>query len=610
MIYCQACLTANPDDNEFCDKCGSRLLVLGVNQHWEEPDLPRVSLDDHFLERISNLEETVNHTLEHLARLADSMENLDRNSFVTRSGLASLIETMKESRLLREELLYQRWEATMVEQMEEAQTRDRFAQMKRRFLALYRGPAAKKAGYHKLIEDAEFLIYSDRFEESVQALIKAFRLDRRNYELAYYLGEHYQQQGLNKNAIRYFRRALETNPDHADSLLMLALLYYGEDREDESEELLMHCLELNPHHAGALVALAALLIDRERHDEARPLLESAAEIDPQAQTFYLMGVNAKELGLLKEAIAALRQAVDLDEEHEDAVFALGMAYLERGWVRKAEDCFARALELNPNKIQHQEAASLEPPADAEASEELDAKSLKTLRFAESLFQEGKLKQALPHYRQLLKKYPGNHVLLSGYTALSFSLRRYEETLKSAEKLLAQKTPEMVRCVAYTLHMESLRALGRYEEAVDSLKQMQRDFPEGYGSVIANYGLAVTKADMGRDLKKAEKLAEDAVERSPPEFRHNALDALGWVYFKQGRYEEALGLLESALSMHENVNHLYHYGMVLLALNLKEEAFKVFERTVKLRSKNASIDDFVFSAIQREMDSVSGAPEST
>jgi len=600
LIYCQACLTANPDDFETCVKCGSKLLVLGGDQRWEEPELPRLSMDDHFLERISNLEETVNHILEHLARLADSMETLDRNSFVTRSGLASLVETLKETRLLREDLLYQRWEATMVEQMEEARVRDRFAQMKARFLALYRGPSTKKKSFQNLIEEAEFQLFADRFDESVKTLERAFRIDQENYELAYYLAERFQEQGLAQEAAACLEKALKANSDHAESLLMLSLIRHGEEKTDEAEELLIHLLGLEPNHGGALLTLGALLTEQGRKEEARPLLLRAVDVDPRAQTYYLLGVNAKESGMLKEAIAALRQAVDLDDEHEDAVFALAMAYLERGWVRKAESCFARALELNPDKLEHFEAVQLESP-EADAPE-LDGDSQETLEFAESLFREGKLKQALPHYRQLLKKHPGNPSLLSGYTVLNFCLRRYEETLKAAEKLLAPTMPDKVRCVAYTLQMESLRALGRYDEAVEAASQMLRDFPKGHGRVIANYGMAVTKADMGRDLNQAEKLAEEAVSQSPPEFRHKALDALGWVYFKQGRYEEALDLLKSALAMHENVNHLYHYGMVLLALNLKEEAFKVFERTVKLRGKTASVDDFLFAAMQEDTNS--------
>ena len=565
-------------------------------------------MEDHFLERISNLEETVNNVLEHLSRLSESLEIVDRNAFVTRSGVTALVDTLKETRLLREELLYERWESTMMEQMEEDRHRERFTQMRGRFLALYRGPIQKKSSFKALIEEADFLIYSDRFKESAEVLSKALKLDKENYELAFYLAEFHQSQGLNKEAVHYLNRALQANPDHADSLLVLGLLHYGENQFAQATRLLLRCLEVNPHNPVALLSMGSILTSEEKFDEAKPFLERVNELEPQAKSYYLLGLGAKESGRLKEAIDHLSYATELDPDFEDAVFLLGMAYLERGWTRKAKTCFTHALELNPNKVEYREASHEQesPLDDTEATPRHDGFALedaKALKMAESLFKKGKLKQALPHYRQLLKKYPTNPVLLSSYAVLTYSLRRYEECLKTAGKILTGEAPDMVRIVAHTMHMESLRVLNRYDEAIEYLDQMLQEFPEGYGRTIAHYGLAMTKADMGQDLKQAEILAKAALESSPPEFRHNALDALGWVYFKQGRYEEALELLKSILGMHESLNHLYHYGMVLLALNLQDEAFKVFERTVKLRSTSARVDDFIFSAIQREMDSV-------
>ncbi len=558
-------------------------------------------MDDHFLERISNLEETVNNVLDHLSRLAESMETIDRNAFVSRSGLASLVETLKETNLLREDILYQRWETTMAEQMEVAAHRDRFSQMKGRFLALYRGDHKKRSSFQALVDEADFLIFSDRFQESAGALAKALRLDTRNYELAYYLAEFYQRQGLNQEARIYLDMALEANPDHADSLLVLALLCYGEEDGKKAEELLVHCLELNPFNLVALLSLGSILSVSGRHADARPLLERVNEIEPQAQSYYMLGLGAREEGRMKDAISFLKQAVEMDPEHEDAIFALGMAYLTRGWTRKARICFSQALELNPNNLEYQEASDAVVPPKVEEPTDLDVESTQTLDFAKSLFVDGKFKQALPHYRQLLRKYPGNQRILIDMAALSFALRRFDDTLKTTAKILTLDAPETTRRVAYTLQMESYRALNRYEEAIDCLNAMAVAFPLGTGRAIANYGLAMTMADLGHDLKQAQSLAEEALELSPPEFRHNVLDALGWVYFKQGRFEDALGLLESAIAMHETVNHLYHYGMVLLALNLKEEAFKVFERTVKLRTRSNLADEYAFSSLHANMD---------
>ncbi|MDJ0840402.1 MAG: tetratricopeptide repeat protein [Acidobacteriota bacterium] len=603
-------MTANEDSNHTCKKCGARLMLIGKNMVWEEPEsnARTVSMDDHFLERISNLEETVSGVLENMARLADTLEVLDRNGFVTRSGLSALVDTLRESNLLREELLYERWETTMVEQMEEARFRDRFVQLRGRFLALYRGESTKKTAFLAYIDEAEFLIFSDRINESIEVLTAALDLDDQNYELAYYLAECCQLQGLNQIAMALLETAIEANPEHSDSLLLLGLMYYGNNDIEPAREMLIRCIEVSPHQPLALLSMGSILTGEGKFDEARPFLERAVELEPGAQGYYLLGLSARENGKLKEAIDFLGYATELDPEHEDAVFALGMTYLKRGWTRKARACFARALELNPNRVEFREAAGYEEPPEPEVEASLDGDSAKTLEMAHTLFQEGKLKQALPHYRQLLRRYPANYLFLSAFSVLNFSLRRFDESLKAAGKILELDVPETVRCVAFTMEMECLRAQGRYDDAIEVAGRMLNEFPEGYGRAVACYGLALTNADTGRNLREAEALAKEALRVCAPDFRHNVMDALGWVYFKQGRLEEALDLLKSAISMRETLNHLYHYGMILLALNLQEEAFKIYERIVKLRKKNNVVDDFIFAAIRREMDSQSAETE--
>lgn len=600
MIYCLSCLTENTPDSETCVKCGAKLMVLSGNRHWDEPELPRLSMEDHFLERISNLEETVNTVLEHMSRLVENLDVLDRNLFVTRSGLSSLVDTLKETNLLREELLYQRWEATMIEQMEEADNRDRFTQMKDRFLALYRGQPSKQAAFESLIEEAEFLIFSDRFNESTEVLARALRLDKRNYELAFYLAEFHHKQGLNQEGLSYIDTALASKNDHVDSLLLRGLILYGERSFEESEKSLKRCLSVQPNNAKALMCLASIYVDDSRYEEAAPLLERVLKIDPQARAYYLMGVVSKERGKLHDAFEYLDQALELEPNHEDALLVLGMAYLERGWTRKAKAVFAQALELNPHKFDYGEDTPFDAQYEVEVREDMDAAGRKTLQFAKALMDEGKLNQALPHFRQLLKRYPSDPSLLAGYAVLCFSLRRYQEALKAARKILGEEIPEMLRIVAFTLLMESFRALGRYEEAVEVVHEMRGEYQSGYGRIIADYGLSLTLADIGRDLDQAEQIAKDALSVCPPEFRHKLLDALGWVYFRQGRFEDALELLKTALSMKEDLNHLYHYGMVLLSLNLQEEAFKIFERTVQLRNRYNRLDDFLYTAMQEEM----------
>lgn len=610
MIICQKCLTKNTDDSNRCIKCGIKLFVIANNAIWEEAEIPRLSMDDHFLERISNLEETVTNILEHFSRFTESMEHLDRNGFVTRSGLSALIELLKETNLLREELLYQRWEVTMSVQMEGQRTRDRFGQMKGRFLALYRGTASRLNLFSSLIEEAEFLLLSDRTDDHANALSKAFELDHDNYELAFYLAEFFYEQGETERALEYLDYVLEAKNDHAEALLMRAMIDYSEGREQEAKVLFERCLEVRNNAPIALMCLASILVTEKDYEQAGSLLARVIEIEPQAQAYYLLGLIAKENHKLKDAITHLLAAIDMDPEHEDAIFTLGMVYLERGWTRKAKAQFMRALELNPKKLEYQEATLEGSSSAAEVGEDLDEDSRNLMIQADKLIAEGKTKQALPHYRQLLRRNPSHPLLLTSYAVLVYSMQRYEETLSVTRKVLnaAENQASVPNYLSFILRTESFRAMGRFEEAMANLESMRSIFTDGPGLLMAQWGMVMTKADMGQDLKEAEKLAIEVLEQCAPEFRHHALDALGWVYMKQGKYEQALEKLENAINLQENLSHLYHYGMVLLALNLQDQATKVFERAVDLRNQNKGIDDFILAALQGDVPINSGAKE--
>jgi tetratricopeptide (TPR) repeat protein len=583
--------------------------VIANNDLWEDAEIPRLSMDDHFLERISNLEETVTNILEHFSRLTESFEVLDRNAFVTRSGLSSLIETMKETNLLREDLLYQHWESTMSVQMEGQRTRDRFGQMKGRFLALYRGSASALSSFTATIDEAEFLLLSDRTQDHATALAKAFELDPENYELSFYLAEFFYDQGETETTIEYLESVLAAKTDHAEALLMKAMIDYSEGREAEAKILFERCLEVRNNAPIAMLCLASILVSEKDYKRATSLLDKVNEIEPQAQAHYLLGLIGKEKKKLKDAIDHLSAAIEMDPDHEDAIFTLGMVYLERGWTRKAKAQFMRALELNPKKLEFQE-ATLEGGEETGATYALDEESQELMAQADALVAEGKTKQALPQYRQLLRRNPGHPLLLSSYAVLIYALQRYEETLTVTRKILSTEETELPvpRYLAFILRTESFRAMGRFEEAMANLEEMQQVFTSGPGYQMAQWGIVMTKADMGQDLKNAEILAHDILENCSPEFRHHALDALGWVYMKQGKYEQALEKLENALNLQENLSHLYHYGMVLLALNLQDQATKVFERAVALRNQSKGVDDFILAALQGDVPMGSGPKE--
>src|SRR5215475_9041051 len=90
--YCQKCLAANPLGQDFCIRCGTRLMII------VEPPAARyelggsaISTDEHLLERISAAENRISRLTERLDRSLDLLLRHAQNTYVDRSLVKALI---------------------------------------------------------------------------------------------------------------------------------------------------------------------------------------------------------------------------------------------------------------------------------------------------------------------------------------------------------------------------------------------------------------------------------------------------------------------------------------------------------------------------------------
>ena len=121
--YCQKCRAANPLGQEFCLRCGTRLMLV-VQPPSVRVDIPSTTPhEEHLLERMTMLENT-------LARLAERLEHalklLLRHSETTYSNHAlvkSLIEMLNECGVVDNDKLESMWRNECEKLKDAGQTR-------------------------------------------------------------------------------------------------------------------------------------------------------------------------------------------------------------------------------------------------------------------------------------------------------------------------------------------------------------------------------------------------------------------------------------------------------------------------------------------------------
>ena len=99
--YCQKCLAANPLGQDFCLRCGTRLMIVvePTAAKFEVVD-QAVSSDEHLLERISIVESRITRLTERLERSLDLLLKQAQNSYFDRSLVKTLIGILTEDGLV------------------------------------------------------------------------------------------------------------------------------------------------------------------------------------------------------------------------------------------------------------------------------------------------------------------------------------------------------------------------------------------------------------------------------------------------------------------------------------------------------------------------------
>lgn len=204
---------------------------------------------------------------------------------------------------------------------------------------------------------------SGRAQADVDRAAKGRSTDPEAHRL-YLLARHFMDQ-LNRDAtaraIACLEQALERDPDFALAWAELSVGYVREagfqripqkEAYERGRDAVERSLALEPELADAHVQIAWIRIFYDWDwPGAEAALARARELAPgSAPVLRLSGVLAEVMGRFDEAIGFLRQALEHDPLSAAASNSLGLTLLAAEDLTGAQQAFARALELAPQRI--------------------------------------------------------------------------------------------------------------------------------------------------------------------------------------------------------------------------------------------------------------------
>ncbi len=475
-MYCQVCGLKNPDEEEFCSRCHSKLLVLsGVGVVEESGEVPEeIPFDEHLLERISTLEDVVKRTGDAVKTLFESLGNLEKNLFVAHTGILALQETLERRGAVRSQEVLDLWETKMDERMQAVEKKDRFLERRDRIVARFSGE--DREDFLQRLHAAEFAILALDADRGVRLLEELSRLDKGNVELGFYLAETFFSAGDLERAAMYFKKILAVEPNHFESLVYSGIAASEHGETETAESFLKRALERKSDAFLPHFALGALYANSSRWDEAEGELGRALEAAPVPAAHVLLGTVLREKGNVSRAIREFEEARRLQPDSEEAAFQLGLCYLEKNRSRRALECFQQALEKNPRRLEYQEAVRLLDRRRRYALPRVDGPGAEAYREAEENVSRGALRRAHELYRKALSEEPREFHDPDLLRASLRVARPLEGGDGGMPQVLAGDPEDVVAAAACSTLAEALRAEGKAKEAVRFVREFLEKHP--------------------------------------------------------------------------------------------------------------------------------------
>jgi tetratricopeptide (TPR) repeat protein len=303
------------------------------------------------------------------------------------------------------------------------------------------------------------------------------------------LGTILLQKGQVDQAIAYFQRALEIQPDYLMAHLNLGSAFSQKGEVDKAITQFQKVLEIQPGDAKAHSNLGMVLLQKGRVDEAMVHLQKALEIEPNfAEAQNNLGWGLFQVGQLDKAIRHLQRALEIQPGLVMAHLNLGTALIQKGRVEEGIVHFQKAVELKP--------------ADAQAHNDL----------ANALLQTGQVREALAHYQKSLESQPNNPQILANLAWMLATCREASVRNGTGAVELAQRANQLSggqdAVILRTLAAAYAEA-GRFAEAIATAQRARQ-----LATAQNNPGLAnALQAQLG--FYQAGTPFHDAGPTSPP-----------------------------------------------------------------------------------------------
>ncbi|MEZ4742436.1 MAG: tetratricopeptide repeat protein [Bdellovibrionota bacterium] len=467
-----------------------------------------------------------------------------------------------------------------------------------------------------------------KIEELLSDARKMVLLYPKSSDLRMLYGQVLANKKLYTDAIKEFKLAIRYAPTNENAYFQLISLYQGLDKPEEAEKIARELTKAVPGSLLGWSVLSRLLLVNNKSKEALTSARRAYEMQSNNPELVLIYAYILEINKrTKEAVSLYEKLFRLNPTNQELIGRLISLYRETGGLKEALNLLDEMVSTpggDSPAVQLQRAFLLwELERYNEAATLLISLARQNpnddrLNYLSGLGYEKikKLDNALKMYQKIGEESPfRKHAEMRMIIVLQ-EQKKFQEALKISEELINQEESEWE---LYVIHAGIYGDLKEYKKAIETLDSGIEKFPkisrlyflrgvneEKSGDISAcinsmkkvleldpknstayNY-LGYLYAESNENLEEAEKLIRKALELKPGDGYY--LDSLGWVYYRQGKYKEALSYLKQAIEKvpGEGVV-LEHIGDVYQATGDTKTAIEYYKKSATSKSEERDLD---------------------
>lgn len=407
-----------------------------------------------------------------------------------------------------------------------------------------------------LYMNAALLSSAEKFD---QAIVVYNELEKKigiNDQISVEKQQIYQAAGKKKEAQAELQKLIDYNPKEPRYYGLMADYYLSEKDEVNALKYYLKILEIEPDNGFVLFSLTSFYRQKEDKEKAweyirKGFQNKSADVETKIQ-YYLMMTAEEKPFFTEDQVNELVQTLIKTNGDDYRVYTVYAEYLiSKGRLEEAREQLRKVLETQKDNYMIWERMLLI------SNDLLDFKSIYT------------------DAEKAIELFPNQPVLYGLRAVACLQLEKYTEALDILKEGDAYLLDNKLMKVQFELYRaEANYKLGRVEDAFKAFDAVISIDPENW---LAMNNYAYYLSVRNENLEKAEQLSGKAVRANPDNSTY--LDTYAWVLFMRKDYSLAKFYMETAIKNGGDKNGVIveHYGDILFMLGQKDKAMEQWKK---------------------------------